>query len=106
MKTCSRVLTSSQGCRGTWSSGSDLCILTGPECVCASMCVCSHQVCVQVHPQAVQLLSGLRPVLGAVQRLLQPRDEPVQLLHEALRTREAERETERERDFIETVILT
>lgn len=66
-------------------------------CVPLCVCVCSHQVCVQVHPQAVQLLSGLRPVFGAVQRLLQPRDEPVQLLHEPLGTREADGHRERER---------
>lgn len=69
----------------------------GPhKCVPAYVCACSHQVCVQVHPQAVQLLSGLRPVFGAVQCLLQPRDEPVQLLHEALGTREAEVQRGRE----------
>lgn len=61
------------------------------------MCTRSHQVCVQVHPQAVQLLPGLRPVFSAVQRLLQPRDEPVQLLHEALGTRKQE-ERGRRRD--------
>lgn len=51
-------------------------------------CWCSHQVCVEVYPQAIQVLSGLNPVLCAVQRLLKPRDEPVQLLHEILGTRE------------------
>lgn len=51
-------------------------------------CLCSHQVCVEVYPQAIQVLSGLNPVLCAVQRLLKPRDEPVQLLHEILGTRE------------------
>lgn len=51
-------------------------------------CLCSHQVCVEVYPQAIQVLSGLNPVLCAVQRLLKPRDEPVQLLHKILGTRE------------------
>lgn len=50
--------------------------------------VCSHQVSVQVHLQAVQVLPGLSPVLRAAQGLLQPWDEPVQLLHKTLETRE------------------
>lgn len=65
-------------------------------CACVFMCLCSHQMCVQVHPQAVQLLSGLRPVFSAVQGLLQPRDEPVQLLYETLGTRESKGQRERE----------
>lgn len=68
----------------------------GPRKYKKDKSVCSHQVCVQVRPQAVQLLSGLRPVFSAVQSLLQPRDEPVQLLDETLGTSEEERHRERE----------
>ena len=50
------------------------------------MCV-SHQVCVQVVSQVVQVVSGGGPVVGAEQRVLQPIDEHVQTRHKALEHR-------------------